>query len=220
MAIPDEVAQYAEGHRIVSYLPLGYVQDEDQKKPIWFWATVRGRQPYDFDSFRVFNWNLRRHRYETAFIARNVQGYLPVLLNNVDYAIGKGSPEKYPGFSVCLEKEDGQRVRRDFALLGNIVRYAIDVHGAEFMVDVQNSGSNRFAIDQIVTLAWAVSEVQFDWWPLAARGDVIFPMALWLLTPVIVRGLLRDEPVSYRSATLPLAPANRSLSMCSAPVNR
>jgi hypothetical protein len=124
MAIPDEVAQYAEGHRIVSYLPLGYVQDEEQKKSIWFWATVRGRQPFDFDSFRVFNWNLRRHRYETAFIARNVHGYLPVLLNNVDYAIGKGAPSKYPGFSVCLEKEDGQRVRRDFALLGNIVRYA------------------------------------------------------------------------------------------------
>ena len=40
MAIPDEVAQYAEGHRIVSYLPLGYVQDEDQKKPIWLWTTV------------------------------------------------------------------------------------------------------------------------------------------------------------------------------------
>lgn len=61
-----------------------------------------------------------------------------------------------------------------------------------------------FAIVLVGTLAWAISEVQFDWWPLASRGDVVFPMALWLLTPVIVRGLLRDEPVSYRSATLPL----------------
>lgn len=61
-----------------------------------------------------------------------------------------------------------------------------------------------FAIVLVGTLAWAVSEVQFDWWPLASRGDIVFPMALWLLTPVIVRGLLRDEPVSYRSATLPL----------------
>ena len=34
----------------------------------------------------------------------------------------------------------------------------IDVHGAEFMVDVQNSGSNRFAVDQIVTLSWAVND--------------------------------------------------------------
>lgn len=61
-----------------------------------------------------------------------------------------------------------------------------------------------FAIVLVGTLGWAVSEVQFDWWPLASRGDIVFPMALWLLTPVIVRGLLRDEPVSYRSATLPL----------------
>jgi quinoprotein glucose dehydrogenase len=57
-----------------------------------------------------------------------------------------------------------------------------------------------FAIVLAGTLAWAVYEVQFDWWPLAARGDIIFPMALWLLTPVIVRGLVRNEPVSYGSA--------------------
>jgi hypothetical protein len=124
MAIPDEVAQYAEGHRIVSYLPLGYVQDGDQKKPIWLWTTMRGRQPFDFDSFRVFNWSLRRHRYETAYIDRNIRGYWPVLLNQVDYAIGKGAAEKYPGFSVCVEKDDGQKNRREYALLGNIVRFA------------------------------------------------------------------------------------------------
>ena len=49
------------------------------------------------------------------------------------------------------------RVRR-LSFLGNIVRYAIDVHGAEFMVDVQNSGSGRFAVDQVVTLSWAVND--------------------------------------------------------------
>ena len=49
------------------------------------------------------------------------------------------------------------RVRR-MSFLGNIVRYAIDVHGAEFMVDVQNSGSSRFGVDQTVTLAWAVND--------------------------------------------------------------
>ena len=35
MAIPDEVAQYAEGRRIVSYFPLGETQDDDVKKKIW-----------------------------------------------------------------------------------------------------------------------------------------------------------------------------------------
>src|SRR5215471_17108302 len=61
-----------------------------------------------------------------------------------------------------------------------------------------------YAAVLIGTLVWAVSEIGFDWWPLAARGDIIFPMALWLLTPVIVRGLLRNEPVSYGRATGPL----------------
>ena len=67
MAIPDEVAQYAEGHRITSYFSLGKVQDEDRVKDVWLWTTINGaNRPYDFDGFRVFIWSLRRHRYETA----------------------------------------------------------------------------------------------------------------------------------------------------------
>lgn len=124
MAIPDEVAQYAEGHRIVSYHALGYTDDDGQKKPIWLWTTVRGRQPFDFDSFRVFIWSTKRHRYETAYIDRSVQGYWPVLLNQVDYALNRGAAAKYPGFSVCVEKDDGQKYRREYALLGNVVRFA------------------------------------------------------------------------------------------------
>lgn len=124
MSIPDEVAQYAEGHRIVSYHPLGYTEDGGQKKAIWLWTTVRGRQPFDFDSFRVFIWSTKRHRYETAYIDRSVRGYWPVLLNQVDYALNKGAGAKYPGFSVCVEKDDGKKYRREYALLGNVVRYA------------------------------------------------------------------------------------------------
>ena len=132
MAIPDEVAQYAEGRRIVAYFPIGYVQDEDAKKPIWLWATSGGsQQGFDFDSFRVFVWSLRRHRYETAYIERNLTGYLPILVNEVDYAgsaRGNAAVEaaKYPGFSVCTRKADGELHRRQFALLGNVVRQAGD----------------------------------------------------------------------------------------------
>jgi hypothetical protein len=130
MAIPDEVAQYAEGHAIISYFSLGTVEDGDQKKSIWLWATVGGGpHPYDFDSIRVFIWNPRRHRYETAYIERNLQGFSPVLVHDVDYSTGgKGRTQatsaKYPGFSICVEKQDGQRYRREYALLGNIVRFA------------------------------------------------------------------------------------------------
>ena len=130
LAIPDEVAQYAEGKRIVSYFPLGYVMDGGQKKPNWLWTTSEsGPQPYDFESFRVFIWSLHRHRYETAFIARNIHGFSPILLHDVEYAPPTSgrvapTPSKYPGFSVCLEDDSGQRQRREFALLVNIVRFA------------------------------------------------------------------------------------------------
>jgi hypothetical protein len=112
MAIPDEVAQYAEGRRITSYFPLGDVRDGDQVKKIWLWTTIeQSLQPYDFDSYRVFTWNLRRHRYETAYIQRRLKGYFPTLLEP-------------PGFSVCLENADGSRVRRVYSLVGNTVRDA------------------------------------------------------------------------------------------------
>lgn len=124
MAIPDEVAQYAEGRRIVSYFSLGTVLDGDEKKNIWLWTTVSdGARPYDFDSFRVFIWSLRKHRYETAYIERSVKGYAPVLQREVDFGTGKATA-KYPGFSICMEKKDGQRLRREYALLGNVVRFA------------------------------------------------------------------------------------------------
>jgi hypothetical protein len=130
MAIPDEVAQYAEGKRIVSYFPLASVLDGGQKKPFWLWTTaVSGPQPYDFNSFRVFIWSLHRHRYETAYIERNVRGFAPILVHDVEYAAparGNAAAEtgKYPGFSVCMEDDSGQRERREYALLGNIVRFA------------------------------------------------------------------------------------------------
>jgi len=123
------VAQYAEGRRIVSYFSLGSVQDGDQKKDVWLWTTVGdGTQPYDFDSFRVFVWSVRRHRYETAYIERNLKGYEPVLLDPVrlstSQARNAAAGAQYPGFSVCMEKKDGQRYRREFALLNPVVRFA------------------------------------------------------------------------------------------------
>ena len=112
MAIPDEVAQYAEGHRITSYFPIGSVEDNGEKKNIWLWTTAMSLgEDHDFDGYRVFSWNIRRHRYETAYIQRRERGFFPVLVK--------------PGeFSVCLEREDGVRVRKMYTLTGNSVRAA------------------------------------------------------------------------------------------------
>ena len=61
-----------------------------------------------------------------------------------------------------------------------------------------------FAAVLIGTLFWAVYEVGLDWWPLAARGDIIYPMGVWLLTPWITRRILGEDGGSYKIATLPL----------------
>ena len=128
MAIPDEVGQYAEGHTIVSYFSLGKLPDGDQQKDTWLWTTAgNGVHPYDFDSIRVFVWSAKRHRYETAHVERNLIGYSPVLLQPVRYSSGRGrsaTEEEYPGFSVCVETKDGQLVRREYAVMQNLVRFA------------------------------------------------------------------------------------------------
>ncbi|MEN6601231.1 MAG: SH3 domain-containing protein [Bryobacteraceae bacterium] len=118
MAIPDEVAQYAEGHRITSYFSLGEVRDGDAVKKNWLWTTiVKGGERYEFDSFRVFVWSLRRHRYETAYIERNVTGYFPVEVHKVTVASRKGSYDT-PGFSVIIDNENGQPEKRTYAFQG------------------------------------------------------------------------------------------------------
>ena len=111
MAIPDEVAQYAEGHRITSYFSLGQIQDDENGlKNHWLWTTMAGvRADCDFDSFRIFIWNRRRHRYETAYIEKRVLGHYPVQAN-IDGKTGT--------FSLVTEDDDGKWIERRFILDG------------------------------------------------------------------------------------------------------
>src|SRR5688500_213992 len=66
-----------------------------------------------------------------------------------------------------------------------------------------------YAVVVLGTIAWAVAEIGLDWWPLAARGDIVFLVGLWLLMPWITRGLRRhpadSPPAAWRGAGLPLA---------------
>ena len=107
MAIPDEVAQYAEGRRITSYFDLGSVEDEEKgTKHNWLWTTLSGSMPYDFDAWRVFLWNRHRHRYETSYRLRDLEGYFPVRVDPPDPSVFGRT------FHLVTKDEDGKlRVR-------------------------------------------------------------------------------------------------------------
>ena len=62
--------------------------------------------PYDFDQVRVFTWNTKKHRYETAYRQRNLQGYLPVKIG-VDKT-AKGGP--LPQFTIIVAASDEVKV--------------------------------------------------------------------------------------------------------------
>lgn len=114
LAIPDEVAQYSEGARITSYAALADVRDGEEIKHHWVWTTIReGGEQYQFDSFRIFTWVVRKHRYETAYIERDVEGYYPLLVK-------RGG---VPQFSLVTRDEaDGKLHRKTYVLEGYLVR--------------------------------------------------------------------------------------------------
>ena len=70
-------------------------------------------EDHDFDGYRVFVWSLKHHRYETAYIQRRERGFFPVIAKTGE-------------FSVCLERDDGSRVRKQYVMMGNAVRPAGD----------------------------------------------------------------------------------------------
>lgn len=111
MAVPDEVAQYAERARISAYFGIGTVENKGDSKKVWLWAALTpGVNDRDFDSLRVFTYNTRRQRYETAFIERGLRGWLPILLNGKDGTVRS--------FRLIVEEKSGAIMEREYALNG------------------------------------------------------------------------------------------------------
>jgi uncharacterized protein YgiM (DUF1202 family) len=77
--VPLDVAQYAEGQRIVAAFVLHQMQDGDHTVPEYLlvFSEPKDGLPFDFNQARVFSWNVKRHRYETAYRER-LKGVLPV----------------------------------------------------------------------------------------------------------------------------------------------
>ena len=82
---PESLTRYAEGQRIVGAYVLHRVNDpdapmEDKNVPeyITVMSPYKAGLPYDFDQVRLFIWNAKKHRYETGFRQKNIEGYLPI----------------------------------------------------------------------------------------------------------------------------------------------
>lgn len=103
--VPEEVAQYSEGQRIVGAFPLDEVEDQGKKvgEYLVLLTEPKDGMPYDFNQIRVFTWNTRKHRYETAYRERNLAGSLPVVLGSHEFE-KEGTLRT---FSVRLKDKDG-----------------------------------------------------------------------------------------------------------------
>ena len=105
--VPDSVAQYAEGQHIVGAYVLTTIADpeastRDHTMPeyVMLLSPPKAGLPFDFDQVRVFTWSVKRHRYETAFRIRPIQGYLPVTISRVSEKAGS-----VPAFSFKISAD-------------------------------------------------------------------------------------------------------------------
>jgi SH3-like domain-containing protein len=134
--VPLDVAQYAEGQRIVAFFVLNRVHDEaappannadDKAAPaprdvaqyLVLLTEPKDGMPWDYNQARIFTWNLKRHRYETAYRERNLDGVFPVTTGTQDF----GKEGTMPVFTLRVkDKDDGSVREKKYRLIGPIVR--------------------------------------------------------------------------------------------------
>jgi Bacterial SH3 domain len=118
--IPVEVAQYAEGQRIMGYFVLNTVQDGDKQVPQYLVLLNEPKDglPWDYNQIRIFTWGRIRHRYETAYRERNLEGHFPVKTGHQVF----GKEGNLPTFTIEKVTEDGKLVDITYKLNGPIVR--------------------------------------------------------------------------------------------------
>jgi len=118
--IPLEIAQYAEGQRIVAYFVLNQVTDGDKKVAQYLTLMTESKDglPFDYNQARVFTWNVRRHRYETAYREHGLNGMLPVTVSHENF----GKEGDLPVFVLRVNDVSGNIVERKYKMNTPMVR--------------------------------------------------------------------------------------------------
>ncbi len=139
--VPLDVAQYAEGQRIVAFFVLNQVQDGDKKVAQYLTVLTEPKDglPFDFNQIRVFTWNVRRHRYETAYRER-MEGVLPVTVTQENY----DKEGMLPTFVIRVRDEAGKVSERKYKLNTPIVRRVL-APGEQPVRSVSKKAVNRKA---------------------------------------------------------------------------
>jgi SH3-like domain-containing protein len=118
--VPLDIAQYAEGQRIVAYFVLNQVNDGDKKVPQYLVMLTEPKDgmTFDYNQARVFTWNVRKHRYETAYRERNLDGVLPVTVSQENF----DKEGALPVFVLRVHDDAGNINERKYKLNTPIVR--------------------------------------------------------------------------------------------------
>jgi hypothetical protein len=115
LELPDAVKEGTSSAnvRAVAWCELNKSSDASGSKPQYLVAGARGPdwQPCDFTNIRVYTWNQKKTRYETAFIENNLCGQMPI-------RVGK-SPKSEPEFR--FHTKDGGNEERVYRLTQTVV---------------------------------------------------------------------------------------------------
>jgi hypothetical protein len=123
--VPLDIAQYAEGQRIVAFFALNQVQDAGKdgtgKNVSQYLCAVTEPHDglsYDYNQIRVFTWNVKKHRYETAYREHGLNGVLPVTVSTEEFE----KEGVLPIFILRVKDDSGNISERKYKLNTPIVR--------------------------------------------------------------------------------------------------
>jgi hypothetical protein len=120
--VPEKLAPYAQGANMVGWVVIKAVDDDGQQVPEYLAVDRLGTLEADFTHIRVFTWWIKDHKYVTAFVESNLNGYFPIRVSEVDGV---------PYFRLRLMDEQGQKFQKVYGLFDTITRAVGTVPGWE-----------------------------------------------------------------------------------------
>ncbi len=113
LAIPKDIAAYAQNSNLVAWLVLNTVSDQGHRVPQYIVADRDGEENCDFTKIQVLTWWKRKQMYVVAFRQSGLQGYFPILVTR------EGS---VPCFRLSIVDAQGHKGQESFGLFDTLTR--------------------------------------------------------------------------------------------------